>query len=985
MSTYVNAIKSIYETKQATEKTYRKALYPLFEPHTFIEETKKEEDSMPDGKLLDAKGRELVVVETKDYGVDLSAKKHQKQFDKYKKQYPKLIITNYKDFEFYQGFTQVAKFTLFDDAFTLNQEEYNSFIAFYKSFAVNPIKYTDPVRLAQELAMHTRALREDIKTLRANFPDNPFNLEQKFIQEKLLPSITEDEFANLYAQTITYAFFSTRYYNPNDDFDPTDPITNNKLIEGFYENILNPKKRTDDVGLLKEYKKLHVHVAAIGEVLANTDMYALTKALAKTSTDDLIIHFYETFLTEYDPKVKKDLGVWYTPEPVVDFMVRGVDELLKGKLGVKKGLLDKGVHVLDPATGTGNYLNGVIKYIHKQHGEPATWSKYVKEVLIPRLNGFELLMTSYSIAHLKLTNTLKETGFTGDAKLNIFLTNTLEKPLEVKGASGDAFSTFLKALNVESNGADAVKTNKDIKVIIGNPPYNAESKNQSEFITDMMKPYAVKGSGSALNDDYIKFIRYAENLIDQNGSGVVAYITNNSFLSGAKTYGMRQSLLKTFDEIYVLDFTFSSKWRQEKKEDRIFSDVQTPVCITFFLKSGRKKNDELAQVFYKSLNATRTEKFQYCNTGELLSGEYQTISLIAPQYYFFPQEASTHEEYCKNSFQLGEDIFHVKSTGILTSCDSLVIDPRETPLKAKVNAYLQKKERPDGVSETVFTRGKGLSKIEQGTLMRMAYRPFDTQHYFESSLTSSRAERLVKQAKAHNQLFLITARIRDNNDFKHIYLSKEIGEKHFFSGRDNIYYLPLYQYHAPDFLNPEGSQSTNFKDEFLKTFGESIGMSFQDAPELITPSTFSSLNVFDYIYGVLHDKDYRTKYKAFLKSDYPRVPYPKTQEEFLAYVTKGQEFRELHLSEGEGWEDDIKLGGTGGGEVKPSYDKGILNLTPTLSIDLTQEEWEFKIGGCPVISSWLEQREGLELTQKELNEFKRLVVRVRKHIELLGK
>lgn len=976
MSTYVNAIKSIYETKKATEKTYRKALYPLFEPHTFIEETKKEEDSMPDGKLLDAKGRELVVVETKDYGVDLSAKKHQKQFDKYKKQYPKLIITNYREFEFYQGFTQVAKFTLFDDAFTLNQDEYNSFIAFYKSFAVNPIKYTDPVRLAQELAMHTRALREDIKTLRANFPDNPFNLEQKFIQEKLLPSITEDEFANLYAQTITYAFFSTRYYNPDDDFDPTDPITNNKLIEGFYENILNPKKRTDDVGLLKEYKKLHVHVAAIGEVLANTDMSALTKALAKTSTDDLIIHFYETFLTEYDPKVKKELGVWYTPEPVVDFMVRGVDELLKGKLGVKKGLLDKGVHVLDPATGTGNYLNGVIKYIHKQHGEPATWSKYVKEVLIPRLNGFELLMTSYSIAHLKLTNTLKETGFTGDAKLNIFLTNTLEKPLDVKGASGDAFSTFLKALNVESNGADAVKTNKDIKVIIGNPPYNKKGKNQSQFITDMMKPYAVTGSSGALSDDYLKFIRYAENLIDQNGSGVVAYITNSSFLSGAKTYGMRQSLLKTFDEIYVLDF-------QGEPKDNIFK-IQVPVCITFFVK--KTTSQDLGKVYYAHIKGSTQDRLSYCEKTSLKAISFTEIPLIAPQYYFYPQEVSTHEEYCKESFQLGDDIFHVKSPGIITKCDGLVIDPRKAPLEAKVNAYLQKKVRPKGVSETVFTRGKGLSKIEDGAFMRMVYRPFDTQHYFESSLSARRTERLLKQTKAQNQLFFYyTNHNRDSQDYSHVLVNSTFYRHNCLLGVHNEDISPLYQYHAPETLNPEATQSTNFKDEFLKTFGESIGMSFQDAPELITPSTFSSLNVFDYIYGVLHDKDYRTKYKAFLKSDYPRVPYPKTQEEFLAYVTKGQEFRELHLSEGEGWEDDIKLGGTGGGEVKPSYSKGILNLTPTLSIDLTQEEWEFKIGACSVISSWLEQREGLELTQKELNEFKRLVVRVRKHIELLGK
>jgi predicted helicase len=576
---------------------------------------------------------------------------------------------------------------------------------------------------------------------------------------------------------------------------------------------------------------------------------------------------------------------------------------------------------------------------------------------------------------LKLTNTLKETGFTGDAKLNIFLTNTLEKPLDVKGTSGDAFSTFLKALNVESNGADAVKTNKDIKVIIGNPPYNSKSKNQSVFITDMMKPYVVGGAGPALNDDYIKFIRYAENLIDQNGSGVVAYITNNSFLSGAKTYGMRQSLLKTFDEIYVLDF-------QGEPKDNIFK-IQVPVCITFFVK--KTTSQDLGKVYYAHINGSTQDRLSYCEKTSFNAISFTEISLIAPQYYFYPQEASTHEEYCKDSFQLGEDIFHFKSYGAKTNCDRLVIDPREAPLKTKVNAYLQKKVRPDGVSESVFKRGKGLSKIEDGTLMRIAYRPFDTQHYFESSLSDRRGLTLLKQAKAPNQLFLLyKASCWDKNAFSHILITREVTEYASFA-HGATHSSPLYQYHAPDVLNSEPTQSTNFKDEFLKTFGENIGMSFQDAPELITPSTFSSLNVFDYIYGVLHDEEYRAKYNAFLKNDYPRVPYPKTQEEFLAYVTKGKEFRELHLSEGEGWEDEIKLGGKGGGEVKPSYDKGILNLTPTLSIDLTQEEWEFKIGACSVIQSWLGYREGLELTQKELNEFKRLVVRVRKHIELLGK
>ena len=1010
LQNYANAIKKFNQSKKATEKTYRPALYPLFAPVDFHEEPKKEEGSIPDGLLLSPANTTLCAVETKDYNDNLGSPKYEEQFSRYKAQYSKLIITNYKDFEFYKDTSLVKKVTLFDDKFKVDENAYKEFTAMYSSFtssasATAPTAttvsvgalHTKPEYVAKLLAEKTRHLKDELFALKqenASTPDYPLVREQEIICKTLL-QVSDKEFANLYAQTITYGLFSSRYYSPSEAFSLNNlkTLNSNPLLKGLFANVTEDMRAFEGDPRIKypeaDLKRIKVHVEALVDILANTDMPALIASMSKTATDDVIIHFYETFLGEYDPVLRKELGIWYTPQPVVNYMIRGVDALLKSNFKLEEGLVDdskdeKGNHlvqILDPATGTGNYLNSTIKYIKSQHKDKATWSTYVREGLIPRLHGLEILMTSYSIAHLKLNNTLKETGFVGEEqKFGVYLTNTLAPakkatltPLEEYG------NFFLKELTAESNKADGIKSNPNIKVVIGNPPYNKKSKNNGKFIVDLVnKEYAQKGSQGALADDYIKFMRYAQNLVDQNGSGIVAYISNNSFLSSIAMTNMRKSLLKSFDEIYILDF-------QGEPKDNIFK-IKQPVCISFFVKTSNSQ--EKGVVFYNKVEGSRLDKHNYCDKTSFNKEDFKKVNLLDPEYYFYPLEGAVKSEYTIDSFALDE-CFNVKSSGVKTNCDPLVLDTRQARLETKIDAYFTKGEL-SGASESVNDRKTkhGVTKKEEGTFTTLLCRPFDTQAYFDSDLTDTRCEKLRRHEQANDQVFLnFSSSNRDKNPYNLIFCTKKVVRHNFFLGTYNEVIAPLYEYsEGTDFVAP--SQATNFKPTFIETLKGKNMLTFEDDATKATEQTFSSLDIMDYIYGWLHDTTYRATNNDFLKSNTPRVPYPKSTEEFKTYMLKGRAFRELHLSEGKGWDKEVTFKGsdksTTVDKVKYNEKTQELYLTDTLSITITPEEWKFKIGACAVLESWLGYRKGDALTDVELKEFKRLVVRVRKHMALLG-
>jgi predicted helicase len=435
--------------------------------------------------------------------------------------------------------------------------------------------------------------------------------------------ITPKAFADMYAQTIAYGMFAARYH------DPTIPTFSREEAATLIPHS-NPflRKLFQSIAGFDLDSRIAWIVDDLVQIFLASDVAQIMRNFGKsTKQDDPIIHFYETFLAAYDPSLRKARGVWYTPEPVVNFIVRAVDDILKTEFNLPQGLADTSktkikvdyqgkkieqevhkVQVLDPATGTGTFLAEVIKHIHgKFKSMPGMWPKYVENDLIPRLNGFELLMTSYAMAHLKMDILLTETGFTNpnNKRFKIFLTNSLEEAQE------NQFNLFTQWLSQEANEANAIKKDAPVMCVIGNPPYSVSSNNKSPWIDRLLNDYKKdlnEKSYNSLSDDYIKFIRFGEHYIDKNGEGILAYISNNSFIDGITHRQMRKHLLETFDKIYILDLHGNSKQKETTTEgyiDQNVFDIQQGVSINIFIKSGEKKKQDFARTYHHELLGLR--------------------------------------------------------------------------------------------------------------------------------------------------------------------------------------------------------------------------------------------------------------------------------------------------------------------------------------------------------------------------------------------
>ena len=1023
-------LKDIQNTKSrnGSEYSYRSDLRQLFKGLTFTDEPTGKGKNKIDMEVYTPQGLVSFYIETKDIKEDITHKKHQTQFAKYKLAYPKLIITNFLDFEFYKDNVLVGKCSLADNkAFTPDTKAFDTFNTLLDSFMLDHVKFDNPSTLAKKLADNTKLLKAEIlNTLIKDDAEIEDETSKGITSKKnrkliayrnefkkmLLEEIDNNQFADLYAQTLTYGLFASRYYlfqkDPNAIFtrkDASDLIPDtNPLLKQFFDSISRDTK-SSDLG-----KSINTIIDNITTILANADISQIIAKL-KLANNDIVIHFYETFLEHYDPELRKQMGVWYTPVEVVDYIVKGVDEILKSKFGIVDGIASsekqsytfnkkvkvgegsyktevitkENVHkvqILDPATGTGNFLNSVVSYIKNSFPHKSLWKSYVNDDLIPRLNGFELMMPSYVMAHMKMYELLRDSLNEHSSRFNIYLTNTLNGGVEIEEANVLTVSDLIEKLHEEALGANRVRQEQPVMVVLGNPPYNGNSTNQGKFITDLMVDYKAdfKVSG-ALNDDYIKFMRYAQNLIDQNGSGVVAYISNNSFLSSIAMTNMRKSLLNSFDEIYVLNFTFDEKDPYEKVKDRIFETVKTPVCIYFLVKTGLKAKGSLGDVYYKEFQGDKNEKFKYLETGSVLKQDFKQINLLDPEYYFYRLDEDVKKEYTDKSFSL-EECFNVKSPGILTACDPLLLDTRSERLKTKVNDYFNKNILPKDAKESVNLRkiNRKVNNISNGIFTSLPYRPFDTKAYFDSDLTEARGLKIRKNELAKNQVFLATARVRDNNAFSHVLASRVVGEYIFFGGKSNTTFYPLYQYIEAAPMAP-AYQTTNFTTDFLNEFGKAISKSHQDDPTLATDQTFSSLDAMDYIYGVLNDKAYTTKYNQFLKSNYPRVPFPDSIDSFISYKEIGSKLRLIHLDDSS-QDPQATFNATNNTIEKITFSNNKLFFNQSDFFDnISQDMFDFKIGASQPLKNWLEARKGDSFDKPMLEQFLNVIYKVRNSID----
>ena len=1004
-------LKDIQNTKSrnGSEYSYRSDLRQLFKGLTFTDEPTGKGKNKIDMEVYTPQGLVSFYIETKDIKEDITHKKHQTQLAKYKLAYPKLIITNFLDFEFYKDNVLVGKCSLADNkAFTPDTKAFDTFNTLLDSFMLDHVKFDNPSTLAKKLADNTKLLKAEIlNTLIKDDAEIEDEISKGITSKKnrkliayrnefkkmLLEEIDNNQFADLYAQTLTYGLFASRYYlfqkDPNAIFtrrDASDLIPDtNPLLKQFFDSISRDTK-SSDLG-----KSINTIIDNITTILANADLSQIIAKL-KLANNDIVIHFYETFLEHYDPELRKQMGVWYTPVEVVDYIVKGVDEILKSKFGIIDGIASsekqsytfnkkvkvgegsyknevitkENVHkvqILDPATGTGNFLNSVVNYIKDGFTHKSLWGSYVNNDLIPRLNGFELMMPSYVMAHMKMYELLKDSLNEGSSRFNIYLTNTLNGGVEIEEANVLTVSDLIEKLHEEALGANRVRQEQPVMVVLGNPPYNGNSKNNGTHITNLMKEYKNGNVGKGLNDDYIKFIRYGQSLIDQNQSGILAYISNNSFIQSIACSKMRESLLKSFDEIYILNL-------HGDKDENVFS-ITTPVCISFFVKTNKKVAGKLGKVFYHEIKNLKSDKISYC-TNQVLNDDFKEIDVIGDEKYFIPQDVKEFKNYTSDSFSLDE-LFLTKGVSISTNCDDLVIDTNKKTLEDKIKKYQDSVWLPESIENSKETKRSAKHylkniKNKKGITRYFSYRAFDNRFIYDSEMVMYRKSEMRQHDIVEGNIYLNFTHSCSEKNYSHVLFTHSLSECKLFKGDRSTYNAPLYL-HSPNVLDPSAPQ-------FKSNLNTTITAKFTNLDSSIT-----DLDIVDYIYGVLNDKAYTTKYNQFLKSNYPRVPYPDSIDSFISYKEIGSKLRLIHLDDST-QDSQATYNATNNTIEKVSFSNNKLFFNQSDFFDnISQDMFDFKIGASQPLKNWLEARKGDSFDKPMLEQFLNVIYKVRNSID----
>jgi predicted helicase len=979
ISDYISRLNTRYKSGISKEHAYRTDLENLIrELVTGIEITNEPANVTDCGNpdyVITRKKIPVGYIEAKDIGKDLKAAVYKEQFSRYRKALHNLIITDYLWFQFYRHGQLIYEIRIGEpdgkkiNPLPENFEQFERLIKDFCSFVGQTIKSSK--KLAEMMAAKARLLENILERAVSSDEETRENtsLKGQFESFKhiLIHDLTPKAFADIYAQTLAYGMFAARLHDPTlQDFSRHEAAELIPKTNPFLRKLFQYVAGYD----IDE--RIKTTVDNLADVFRATDVKALLQNFGKsTQRQDPIIHFYETFLAEYDPKLRKSRGVWYTPEPVVNFIVRAVDDILKTEFNLPDGIahtgktkikrrtqtkdnrtesgykeIDQEVHkvqILDPATGTGTFLAEVVKHIYNTRFQSmqGAWSGYVEEHLIPRLNGFELLMASYSMAHLKLDMLLNETGYhvsthgRGGQRFNIYLTNSLE---EHHPDTGTLFAGWLSS---EANEANHIKRDTPVMVVMGNPPYSGESANKGEWIMKLMEDYKKEPGGKEklnernpkwINDDYVKFIRYGQYFIEKNGDGILAFINPHGFLDNPTFRGMRWNLLKTYDKIYTVDLHGNSKKKEVapdgSKDENVF-DIMQGVSINLFVKTGKKNAGELAQVFHLDLFGKRELKYRFLFENQLGSVEFKNIQPRENNYFFAPMNFEIQEEYQKGFSVSG--LFPVNSVGIVTARDNFTILESKKQVKSTIETFL---ELDDETARQKFNLGKDVrdwqvrfakkdlneNYPETGKFTQINYRPFDIRWTFYTGNSKGfhcmpRGE-VMKHFLNGDNVGLMTVRQTAINSWEHVGITNLIADDSRVSNRtrERGYIFPLYLYPETNnqkTLEQAPKRTPNLNMKIVSQIAEKLGLTFvpEKEPEgkvcyINNPevrndfkTTFAPIDLLDYIYAVLHSPGYREKYKEFLKIDFPRVPYPADAEIFWQLAELGGQLRQIHLLE----------------------------------------------------------------------------------------
>jgi len=959
---YLKEIERSLIAENATEHTHRTA-FEVFLENEFprinaVNEPIRIECGAPDF-LIEKKRPRLTIgyIETKDVGSDLSKTEKTAQLKRYLT-LPNLILTDFLSFRWYVDGELRKKTTLGEwngEKIIINDAEATiALLTDFIEFSLPSVKSAGD--LARRLAPPAHNIRDIIiETMKKKKSDLLRTMHFAFCQT-LVPELSIEDFADMFAQTIAYGLFSSRCNNIEVEFTRDSAIhlapKSNPFLKHIFQYIAGPQ--IDGEPFIS-------FVEDIVSILNTADMPSILKNFGVNSKrEDPVVHFYETFLTKYDPEIREMRGVYYTPTPVVSYIVKAIDSILKENFKFNAGIASqKDVLVLDPACGTGTFLFGVVNFIRKQfiqQNNAGHWNDYVKISLLPRIFGFELLMAPYAIAHFKLAMQLAGRDldediqqkmaydFNGKERLGIYLTNTLDK------AEHRAEIMFANYLSDEANAAAEIKKEKPVMVVLGNPPYSGESANASwkyenlkngkkkkvpTFIGELIQDYYkvdAKPLGEKnpkyLQDDYVKFIRWGQWRIEQTGSGILAFITNHGYLDNPTFAGMRQNLINSFNKIYILDLHGNVRKKETapdgSKDENVF-DIQQGTAIAIFVKE--KNNKGPADIYHSELFGKRKDKLKYLLKQNIHTTKWKKIEPVTPFYLFKPLCKKRIKEY--NKFWKITDIMPVNVNGFKTHRDHFAVDFEKETIIERLDEMCKKELSDDEFKKKYELKDSGGWNIHdtrvalrktnwKKNVVKCLYRPFDWRYCHFSRITMDRPRRELLDNVVHkdNLCLMAVRQMMDNIPYSHVFVSKKVPECRVFAcsrGAANVFPLYIYKTSKKEkkhkgltammLFEDESDydvKKPNFNSKFISVLSNRLKMSFAfNKPE--RPARNSRLktefipeDIFYYIYAVLHSPFYRKRYEEFLKIDFPKIPLPESDKQFFELGKIGKKLVELH-------------------------------------------------------------------------------------------
>lgn len=923
------------------------------------------------------------------------------------------------------------------------------------------------VKIMAALAKDMRRRVLDIFEVEAE--EGPLHNLYNTFKDILIHDLGKNDFADMYSQTITYGLFSARCMDIDGHFELHEVVTRIPETNPFLKNIFkicfettSCQKNSLDLNELGINRLVEL-LDSLNQTNGTDRMQRILREFGRqTRQEDPVIHFYEGFLKNYHLKQKVQRGVFYTPEPVVSFIVRSVDEALRKDFGLRLGLADtttwgelvekkiitrpKGMHykskewkklsvqpfvqILDPATGTGTFLKACILLInktmldewkkegHSKKEQENLWNEYVPKNLLPRLYGFELMMAPYAVCHMKLGLVLQETGydFAKGQRLQVYLTNTLEPPHEYTG------TLFAEFLSNEVKAANTIKEKAPISVIIGNPPYSGESANKNEWINNLVnstyqhidgKKIKEKGKKNWLLDDYVKFIRVSQLKLDSTGFGILGFITNHSYLDNPTFRGMRLSLLKSFEDIYIADLHGSpaKKIGGDMLEDENVFDIKQGVSIGLFIKNN--SSNRAVSIKHKHVWGKREDpqesggnkligKYEWLLSNSKSTVEWEQIQPNSPLYLFVPRNLEMQTEYEAN-WKICDIMPHY-GAGIITSRDHFILDFENETLRKRLEIFRNKKVDDKWIKEnfkikdnSMWSMSRARQKfcekpLDEKLFIDVLYRPFDIRKiYYETNVVFNMRFQVMYHMIAGKNLGLISARSNKSQNMDHFFCTTRMIETKCGESTTQSCLFPLYKYALPsssedmfhfdkhdDLSLSEKNRVLNINNDFIKKIEMQLGSTFGRKNTLGKDKKFTAEDIFHYIYALFYSPTYRTRYAKFLKVDFPRVLMPKKYELFKELANTGKKLVREHLLEADnnkelscifndGGDRTIsKIGERGNKLSEEKNGMGRLYINKKSFFDnVPINVWQFTIGGYQVCRKWLSFRKKAEYVLKD--------------------